>query len=287
MKSLLKQKILALLEKFSFIKRSIKMESLPLYPDFETALLNCDSYDDGDICAIVSEKTKRFSEHLSATISDSQQTQTLLAFQTILNLSNKNNAQIKKIDVLDIGGACGANYFLIDFFAKDSIRRWAVLETKKMKDIAIPLFASNVLQFCDSFEDALGNCEGKDLCMMLGVLQFLPDPIDTFQKVLNSGFQFLYLDRHSFLMSGDEMLISSVKSDIAHHGPGHLPQAKNRTISLPVWLIPKRKILEMAQEAGYEIVYECDILNLEPYICGGINIRLKNQGMVFSKRNTN
>lgn len=103
--------------------------SKTVYSSFAEAKKTCETatpYQDSDLIEVIFAKTPRYINSLPTDTFISQNEVNLTLFLT--QLFNK-----KTISVIDIGGACGAQYFFLRKLLPDSVRlSWRVVETPAM-----------------------------------------------------------------------------------------------------------------------------------------------------------
>lgn len=165
---------------------------LPAYKNFDQALADTKGYEDRNVIQVVSFKT----EVLKKTLADSNGRTTISDRQTVQNMFVLSYAWAgRPLKVLDIGGACGANYFVLDHILPSKIGSWSVLETPGMVAEGRRLFQDIRLTFIEDIDWGMaGRCD-FDLLFGSGVLQYLPNPLRALDGWLKMDTPFIYLTR--------------------------------------------------------------------------------------------
>jgi len=144
--------------------------------------------------------------------------------------------------VIDFGGACGANFFASSALGC-TIGAWVVVETPAMVREAKGL-ESNRLKFFDRLEDA-GTC---DLLIVSGSIQYPPNPLETFGKLLSVGAPYVYLTRTP-LIEQSEPIVSVQEAMLSENGPGPLlPGVADVKCRYPLTYLPQGHIEKILQE---------------------------------------
>jgi putative methyltransferase (TIGR04325 family) len=192
------------------------------------------NYENKELVKVVLEKTKIYKRSLE--LHSGLGREYLL---TAINLSSRNG----KCKVLDFGGACGAEYFLIksllniDFY-------WTVVETPEMIKQAKEL-ATYHLKFTTRLP------KNVDLVYSSGALQYLNEPYTMLEKLVKLRPKYIFLKR---LVVGEEKDYIQ-KSRLKDNGPGPLPKGfRDRNIYYPAKILSKEKILSIFK--GFRIIKE-------------------------------
>ena len=215
--------------------------TLPAYENFEQALANTGGYEDRDIIQVVCRKTEALRRELSensdlATIGDRQTVQNMFVLSHVW--------AGEPLNVLDIGGACGATYFVLNHLLPGKIGSWSVLETPGMAAEGRRVFQDIRLTFIEDIDREVTRRCDFDLLLASGVLQYLPNPSGALDAWLEMGTPFIYLTRTAVGIDIDKPIITKQVTDLASHGPGPLPEGLlNLKISHPLTIIPYETII--------------------------------------------
>jgi putative methyltransferase (TIGR04325 family) len=231
------------------------------YDTYEEALIDSDGYEESEIIEVVSKKTEILKNKLVKesvrTIDSNQITQNLFIIKLIL--------KDQGINVLDLGGACGANYLHVKHFLQSSIKNWIVVETPAMTRQGKEQFQDENLKFLSiekisEINTLIPVIGERDLIFASGVLQCVPDPYKMLDQILNLKFQNIYITRTSISRAIQEPIIFKFISHLSDNGPGSLPATiKDRTVTYPTRIIPYEPFLSyLSSIPGYnlEIVFE-------------------------------
>lgn len=224
------------------------------YDDFDSAIADTDTYEDPDIIKVVSVKTQLLTEALQnnapRTITNRSTLQASLAIM--------HGWSGRPLEILEIGGACGANYFELNGLLPHAIRRWVIVETAEMANAGRELFQTDALIFVDNVQDALKYLQFPSILVAQGVLQYLREPLNGFGTWLELGFPFIYLGRTLVGDQGEEPIVSRQVSKLSEHGPGPLPEGfTDRRVSYPMTLIPHKRLLSaITKNYGILVAFE-------------------------------
>lgn len=211
-----------------------------VYPTYEDGLAACGGhgYELDDLVNVVYLKTKALSKKLGTEPNLSlteAMTQSLTA--VLLTAIFQENEAIK---VIDFGGACGSQYFIVKKILGDKIRlHWSVVETKKMVQKARAL-QTDELRFFESISDVKNEFGDIDLFHSSGAIQYVPDPEITISRIINSGAHFLFLNRLALLTGNGKYVVSTQESMLSANGTGPIPSGiQDRSCRYPIIYIGK------------------------------------------------
>jgi putative methyltransferase (TIGR04325 family) len=220
-----------------------------LFSSYEEAQAACGAggYEQQDLVEVVFRKTKAYRDALFAhgpVVVNSSAGHSLLAVMTALRESRD------KLDVLDFGGACGAHYFAVKAFVRDSVTfRWHIVETPAMAERAREMETSELKFFSSLAETEMGN---PDLLHSSGAIQYTPSPPDTLRMLVNCGARILLISRMG-LAVGSANVITAQTSLLSSNGPGPLPEGmKDGECKYPVTFVQKQ-ILSTIIESAYQL----------------------------------
>ena len=270
---------------FKAIKKFSKPAAgIETYESISEASKASGDYNDKEIAAIVLEKTKTFIKGLNSKLDNKIIVQDLLAIQSIINIRSLNE---KDLEVVELGGACGAFFHRINYFFPQLISQWYVVETTAMAEAGKQNFGSSQLHFETDYDLAVSKLRNRSLCIAQGVVQYIASPETMLSKVLSSGFDFIYLSRLPLLPDDQQKIISTGKTYLIDHGPGKLVGGgfKNKLISVPITFLPYQKICEQIKNHNYGIRYH--FVESEPYalnIAGHQPVRMWELGFLLQKQ---
>lgn len=128
-----------------------------------------------------------------------------------------------RLKVIDFGGGCGIHYFIAKAGLRgDNVKiHWSVVETPALVRKA-RLMETDELHFFDNIVEAVRTMGGVDLLHSSGAIQYLPDPYESLDDIINAGASFLMLNR-LVLSTGDKDVIKIQETMLSSNGPGPLP----------------------------------------------------------------
>lgn len=247
------------------------------YDSFESALRDSDSYEDPRLIEVVKEKTKLFSEALQSDAGHTTPTR-----QTIQNLDVLRSVELNQpLDVLEIGGACGASYFETQHFAPGRIRHWSIVETPAMATAGESLTNDPNLSFHSDFTSAVRRLASRDLAVAQGVLQYTPDPVQTLNDLIALEFSYVYITRTA-VAKVDRPIFTRQDTELEAHGPGRLPNAPSGQSSQPMTLVNVEALLS-AIPANYEVVSRFEESEQRTLSIAGRSVLVRDVGFLASK----
>jgi len=211
-------------------------ESMQLFDNFDSALADSDTYEDPGVIQVVTDKTKSYKISLSQKneryVGSRQIAQNLFVLSHIY--------PNKELNILEIGGACGAAYLDVRHFLPSRVRCWHILETPAMAASGKKFFQDEALKFFENLEHAVSGIRGgRDLLIAQGVLQYLRDPIKTFRDLLKLDFEYIYITRTIVGENLSHPIITQQVVDLSQHGPGPAPAGfADRKTSQPLTILP-------------------------------------------------
>ena len=220
--------------------------SLPEYENFEQAVSATKGYENQEIVDVVYHKTDIFRTMLcnakDANVGIDRQTA-----QNMFVLSYTASEKGSPLNVLDLGGALGATYFLMDRLLPGIIGQWHIVETAPMVNAGRSLFANHKLTFDDHIQKVLSDYNNLDLIFASGVLQYISQPLEILKQILAAG-EFIYLTRTIVGLDINRHHITHQVTAIADHGPGPLPGGFIDVKTLqPMVIIPYQDVVSLLQ----------------------------------------
>lgn len=258
-------------------KEISKTDQETFYPDYESALKQISeaSYQDPELCNMIAEKTRIYRDKLTGTRSDMNTTQSFLLSVIQRILIEK---QVHTLNVLDLGGACGAHYFEIKrLIPKNASLKWIVIETPAMVKAAKMIkMDTNELSFISD----LSHIDLKPhLIHSSSTLQYVEKPYEVIRQLKGLESEWLFFNRMMF-NTGSKDLVTIQQSQMADNGPGPIPQGfQNKLIRYPHTNLSYTNFL-----TAFEPEYKPEWIFDEP--SGNINkgeMSFIGKGMLFKK----
>ncbi len=223
---------------------------LRAYASYDEALKDSDSYEDPALIEIVKEKTKRYKDTLATAAARTIESRQLAQNLFVLSYVDPQ----RPLDVLELGGACGASYFELKQLVPDRIRHWSIAETAAMAAAGRNLNDDPSLTFHSDLIAATEELESRTLAIAQGVLQYTPDPLRVLETLFALQFAHVYITRTA-VADVDAPVFTRQETDLASHGPGRLPNAPPGKSSQPLTLV-SAEALFAAVPANYELVFK-------------------------------
>lgn len=256
----------------------IREEDISVFSSFEEAASVCGKYDDNVVADVVRIKTKLFLKNNQDVIDNRQATQNLLVFQTVIN--NSNN-----IEVVEIGGACGALYFFINNYFSKKIKMWRIFETPSMAQAGKKYFEDDRLIFSSALNDLSKNGSTGHICIASGVIQYLPNPSACLDLIFSNQFEYIYFTRQPVLTSHEAPVITTQITNLLDHGPGTLKGEKyNKKKKTPVTYIPEKYFFDRIDQYGYSIIYNFEEQSEMVLNFNGNPIQYKIAGLLLKRK---
>jgi putative methyltransferase (TIGR04325 family) len=163
------------------------------------------------------------------------------AFPVLAGLLRAAQAHDGKLCVVDFGGALGSSYFQCRNFLKVVQRlEWLVVEQAAHVACGRKNFESEQLHFYTTVEECMSGHQPNAL-LLSSVLQYLPDPYETLQKLISHRISHVIIDRTAFLTGDRERLT-------VQHVPDSIYPA-----SYPAWFFSEAKFTAAIESAGYTL----------------------------------
>lgn len=264
------------------VKAAVRTEStIRTYASYEQAAADTDGYQDPSVVEVVACKTAALRDEVrrgraSQRITDRQITQNLM----VLNRAWEG----VPLRVIDVGGACGATYFLLDHLLPNRIGYWSIVETPLMVTAGKQLFQNDKLVFLEDLSEAIQVGNGCDIIFASGVLQYLADPLQTLESWLRAGARFIYLSRTLVSHGVSEPVFTRQVTTLASHGPGALPkEIHNRRTSQPITIIPYDHLVSRLTH-GYTVQYVFEESNRESVQFGRQRAIIQTVGFLLMRK---
>lgn len=249
------------------------------YESYEDALNDSHTYEDSDVIEVVESKTDAYRNAVLAgdgrVVSSRQTAQNMFVLSCVCH--------VRPLDVLEIGGACGINYFELNHLCPGRIKSWRIVETTTMAAAGRRLIRDGRLTFYDALDTAVAQLENLDLLIAQGVLQYMPDPLQTLETLLNLGFDWVYITR-TFVGNGIEYpIITKQVVNLSTHGPGGIPKGfADRKTSQPLTFVPFESIASLIS-VGYSVAYQFAEGGDRSMRIGSQTVRTREMGFLLKK----
>ena len=219
------------------------------YESFEAALADSNSYEDPRLIEVVKEKTKRYRESLAASRSRVIETR-----QTVQNMFVLSYVEPElPVNVLEVGGACGAACFEMQMLLPARIRHWAIVETPAMASAGESSIRDPLISFHSDHTSAAEALDESDLIIAQGVLQYAPDPVQMLRDLFALDFSFVYITRTA-VSNHDTPIFIRQETDLSAHGPGALPNAPTGKSTQPLTLVSFNSLVSVVPPT-YEVLF--------------------------------
>ena len=219
----------ALLRRSMSRVRSLRPQ--PAYDSFQHALADSHTYEDSELVDLVARKTEVWNKSQTNVVADRQTTQNLLVLSAI--------QPDRPLDLLEVGGACGATFLSLNHLLPGRIATWRIVETPAMAEAGERLALSNQLSFSRNLVAANAAMGRRDLLFAQGVLQYMPDPVRAFGDLLALGFDNVYVSRTLVGVGLERPVITKQVVSLSEHGPTvALAGMAQRKTSQPLTIVP-------------------------------------------------
>ncbi|WP_316739309.1 methyltransferase, TIGR04325 family [Pedobacter aquatilis] len=149
-----------------------------------------------------------------------------------------------KLSVIDFGGSLGSSYFQ-NRLALSHLNnlRWTIIEQEHFVKCGKEFIEDEVLKFHYTIDEA---CLENDFDVMVlsGVHQCMPDTVNFTQDILSKGFEYILIDRVSFIEDSTRLVVQTV--------PDWLYRA-----SYPTYLFREEEFIQ-PYLSNYEVIYDFD-----------------------------
>ncbi len=204
----------------------------------------CDGYSSANILEKTLESTLKVKNGESVFERDSfifekvQYSWGLLA--CLFKVAAENN---NKLNVIDFGGALGSHYFQNKEFLKPlQIKSWTVVEQEHYVKAGKEKIADGILKFADSIDEI----DGANVLILSSVLQYLPNPYQWLEKIIDKGVDYIIIDRTAISLENRDRLTLQVV-------PPEIYEAK-----YPAWFLDEKKLLSYF-DSKYRLISDFDV----------------------------
>ena len=248
------------------------------YDSFTSALRDSNSYEDPRLIEVVREKTRVYKEALVSgskpAITTRQTAQNLFVLSYVFSQ--------RAINVLEVGGACGASYFEMQVMLPGRVHHWSIVETPAMAAAGKSLSNDPNISFHSSLASAAQELESRDLAIAQGVLQYASDPLQTLKDLFGLEISYVYVTRTA-VTNGETPIYTKQETELAAHGPGVLPNAANGSSSQPLTLV-SYNALASAIPSDYELIFKFDESEDRTLSIGGRSVSVRDVGFLARRQ---
>jgi putative methyltransferase (TIGR04325 family) len=250
------------------------------YDSFESALRDSDSYEDPRLIEVVKKKTLRYRETLVSGHRPAIQSRQLVQNLFVLSFVDPQ----RPLNVLEIGGACGASYFETTTMLPARIRHWSIVETPAMAAAGQSLNDDPKLSFHSDLASAAKRLESRDLAVAQGALQYAGNPLEVLKDIFALEPSYVYVTRTA-VTNVHSPIFTKQDTDLSAHGPGILANARAGKSSQPMTLV-NYDVLISAIPPNYEIVFEFDESDERLVSIAGRSVRIRDVGFLARRSDT-
>jgi putative methyltransferase (TIGR04325 family) len=248
------------------------------YESFQKALEDSNSYEDPRLIEIVKEKTRRYRQALATGDRPAIATRQMAQNMFVLSYVEPH----RPLNVLEIGGACGASYFEAQSMLPGRVRHWSIIETPAMATAGRELSDDPNLSFYSDLIDATKQLESRDLAIAQGALQYAGDPVEMLKNLFALELSYVYVTRTAVAYV-DRPIYTKQETDLAAHGPGTLPNALEGKSSQPLTLV-SRDALMSAIPANQDLAFNFDESEERTLSIGARSVIIRDIGFLARKR---
>ncbi len=189
-------------------------------------------------------------------------------FPLLAGLLRAAAANEGKLTVLDFGGSLGTTYFQCrDFLSVVPQLKWCIVEQEKFVRRGHELFETDQLQFFFSIQECMGIIQ-PNVVLFSSVLQYIQDPFDPLKMAMETGAQYIIIDRTPFsALSSNRLYVQQVSPQIY-------------PASYPCWIFSE-SWLKQCLLGQFELIADFDGSDGSGYV-GELPFQFK--GMVWKRR---
>jgi putative methyltransferase (TIGR04325 family) len=245
------------------------------YASLDEAARDCDGYQDDELIEVVCRKTEGYRAGLAA--SELRDRQTIQNLFVLLHVSRR-----EPIDVVELGGACGAVFFEVERWLPGLVRRWTIVETPAMARAARARFADDRLRFADDLSPLDARDGSPSVFMAQGSLPFVPDAGGVLARAARGGFDALYVTRTLVLEDEPAAIVTRQEASIREHGPGPTPaDVHDRLLTQPMVLLPWPLLRHPPD--GYETALSFEEGPAAEWQVGNGRVRVRERGVLLRR----
>jgi len=216
------------------------------YSSWQEAQKLCSGYDAQNILEKVKVSTLKVKNGEAVYERDSVLFDTIQYSQNVLNAlftaaeKNKN-----ELHVVDFGGSLGSSYFQYrDFLSRLKELKWSVVEQPHFVECGKNFIQDEHLKFFYSITEAISG-KKNHVFFLSSVLPYFEKPYQLIEECLNYGFDYIIVDRTSFIEGETERLTVQVVPEFIYKA------------SYPCWFLNERKFVQ-SFSSKYHLIDEFD-----------------------------
>lgn len=186
------------------------------YADWATASAHASGYDSAIILERIKQATLKVQsgevafERDSVVFNEVQHSYPVLA--GLLRAGADHDAQLS---VLDFGGSLGSSYFQCrNFLSVFPSLKWGIVEQEHFVRCGQEFFETNQLRFFYTIKECIQQTT-PNVALLSGVLQYLSEPYEVLDKLMESNIPYIVIDRTPFAeRDGDCITVQHVPPSI-------------------------------------------------------------------------
>lgn len=154
------------------------------------------------------------------------------------------NAMLRKVDILDMGGALGSTYFRYKKLFESLGVKWHVVEQKSFVDRGKKTVPE--IDFYYSIDECFEAGNRPNVLLLSSVLMYLDEPYKMLKDMMSKDFQYMIVDENAFFTN------ENAKDQIMLQ---HVPESIYPAI-YPTHIFGLEKFRRFVRKCGYEIIWE-------------------------------
>lgn len=230
------------------------------YTDWETARLNCGTYNSEVIFNKVFESTLQVKNNSSLYERDSVLFDKKEYSWPLVAALTWSRLELGELQILDFGGALGSSFYQNKEFLDLKKTKWIVVEQEHFIRLGNSNIADSNLKFEPTIEMAVDKYK-INFVLISGTLQYLKDPYSVLHEILRFKPKYVFLDRLSIVESVRDIITKQTVCSDIYEG------------SYPCRFFCKKNIFDMFA-SDYDIIAEFDSFVLND---GLLNFKFKHK----------
>ena len=237
------------------------------YPDWSSASNHASGYDSEQILERVKQAMLKVSAGEAVFERDSVLfDEVIYSFPVLAALLRAAAENDGHLSVLDFGGALGSSYYQCrKFLSVLPTVQWGVVEQPHFVQCGQENFRTNQLDFFFTIGEGIEKIR-PNVALLSSVLQYVPEPDEILNELLESEIRYLIIDRTPFGDSDDDVIT------VQHVSASIYPA------SYPCWVFAKKPFLEKL-ENHFEVISQFEsadgtaVLGSSEFTFGGMILR--------------
>jgi putative methyltransferase (TIGR04325 family) len=188
------------------LKPTNEVEYSGRFNNWQDAQVKCTGYDNDKIFNKVKEASLKVKNGEAVCERDSVLFDTpqyaWASLSCLMYVSAVNKGQLK---VLDFGGSLGSSYFTNKQFLKNLEVEWSIIEQPHFVEFGKKEIENNILKFYENIDEC---CQDRKINVIFisSVLQYLEQPYEWLEKLININAKHILLDRMPFSKDGSSFI---------------------------------------------------------------------------------